>query len=347
MKIKKLRTGLVSLFICSTAYGGNFFQGLDYTDNVKKAYASSKALEIDDMRFDLKSINSGATKWPDGKLIYEFSTTVNPRQQRAFLDACAEWEYVANVKCVKRNGERDYVYVLNGQGNYSFVGKSGGKQPLSIVNWNEKFIIAHEIMHALGFGHEQSRPDRDDFVEIHFENIKDEFHSNFRKFRGEMNSDYDYESIMHYGSHTFSKNRKQTITALHFDDKKIGQRRFLSELDKKDMIDAYGESDGVTSPYNPYPSQPDDPTSFHVIQNYGKLEFKNIPENTSYFRISFVPEYLEGDILFPETLLFDNDFALDSTWDLRGVEKIIVRTYDSNNFLTSTHDLILYRAQEY
>ena len=78
-----------------------------------------------------------------------------------------------------------------------------------------KGIVAHELMHALGIYHEQSRSDRDDYVTVNFENIETGFENNFNKeiSASLLNTQYDIYSIMHYGSHVFSKNGEPTIVA--------------------------------------------------------------------------------------------------------------------------------------
>ena len=67
----------------------------------------------------------------------------------------------------------------------------------------------HEVMHALGFYHEQSRSDRDQYVEIFWENIQAGKENNFAK-ESHQTSDllgaaYDFSSIMHYGKYSFAK----------------------------------------------------------------------------------------------------------------------------------------------
>jgi len=55
------------------------------------------------------------------------------------------------------------------------VGKVRGRKTwLSIGNGCEyKHVMTHELGHAIGFWHEQSRPDRDNYLKIHWENILD------------------------------------------------------------------------------------------------------------------------------------------------------------------------------
>ena len=80
-----------------------------------------------------------------------------------------------------------------------------------------KSIVIHEVLHALGFDHEQSRYDRDSFVNIYYNNIKANQKGNFQKndldeidFHG---TEYDYKSIMHYSRKSFTIDGKTTIEA--------------------------------------------------------------------------------------------------------------------------------------
>lgn len=69
--------------------------------------------------------------------------------------------------------------------------------------------IVHEIGHAIGFWHEHTRPDRDEFVDILYDNIEDRYLKNFEKidssFIDSQGIGYDYNSIMHYDSDFFAR----------------------------------------------------------------------------------------------------------------------------------------------
>ena len=68
----------------------------------------------------------------------------------------------------------------------------------------QRGTVAHEIGHALGWHHEQSRPDRDDYVTINFDNVASGRNFNFYKYVTSSiathDVPYDAGSIMHYGA---------------------------------------------------------------------------------------------------------------------------------------------------
>ena len=60
------------------------------------------------------------------------------------------------------------------------MGRQGGKQDISIGNGCERLgTVLHEMMHTIGFIHEQSRPDRDKYIKVFYDNIKPGEISNF------------------------------------------------------------------------------------------------------------------------------------------------------------------------
>ena len=99
----------------------------------------------------------------------------------------------------------------------SLVGKTGGGQTLNLgSNCYTESTIIHEFMHAFGVHHYQNRPDRDQYVTIHEDNIDSDNISpiNWDLEHGSntYGTEYDMKSFMHYRALDGSKNGKPVIT---------------------------------------------------------------------------------------------------------------------------------------
>ncbi|MEM7167503.1 MAG: M12 family metallopeptidase [Planctomycetota bacterium] len=192
------------------------------------------------------------TLWPNGIVPYSFNANVSAANQQQALAGMALWENVSAVNFIPRTNETNYIRFNSSTVNSSPVGMIGGGQTINMVSWGNIYIIAHELAHSLGVWHEQSRTDRDLYVQINTANIQSGKEHNFNMHSTDTSLPYDFDSIMHYGQCSFSNcspcSSCPTITVLppnQAQQNQIGQRNHLSAGDIAGMAALYG------SPYPP------------------------------------------------------------------------------------------------
>lgn len=202
----------------------------------------------------------GNMKWPQGIIPYDMSAITDAQDKKKITDAMNMLMYavgtpIANSQqrtaCIylrpRQTADKNFIKIQYGNGCSAHVGHVTGTQPTLTLQKNGCFYsrtIQHELMHVVGFFHEQSRPDRDNYLQINLNNVKSDMAHNFNKYTWgstvvNQGSTYDYASIMHYDTNAFSMNGKPTMVPRQT-GVTIGKSEVLSPTDIAEVRHFYG-----------------------------------------------------------------------------------------------------------
>ncbi|UJR12915.1 hypothetical protein I4U23_017089 [Adineta vaga] len=202
--------------------------------------------------------------WTNGIIPYEISNNYEFEDRLFIIETIQELERIIainNVQCIRFRPriptDRYHIIIKSDNGCYSSIGQITGVQMDRVVSLEDprcltKAIIMHELIHTLGFYHEQARPDRDNYVRVNFSNIRAGQEHNFEKYKNSyvdtLGTPYDYLSIMHYGKYDFSSNGFPTIESIT-PNVDIGENFNLSSIDIYEIRLFYNCSlTGITLP---------------------------------------------------------------------------------------------------
>uniref|UniRef100_A0A8D0ARA0 Metalloendopeptidase n=2 Tax=Sander lucioperca TaxID=283035 RepID=A0A8D0ARA0_SANLU len=178
--------------------------------------------------------------WPkatDGNVYvpYRISNQYSTRERDTIIQGLRSF---AQSTCIRftplANGQEDFVDIQSLGGCFSYIGRRGRGQVLSLMRQGCVFleVIQHELLHALGFHHEQNRSDRDQHVRIQLQNVIPGMESQFTKVETRnLGTPYDYGSVMQYGRFAFSRNRQPTIVPIPDNNVDIGRATQMSPND--------------------------------------------------------------------------------------------------------------------
>ena len=130
------------------------------------------------------AISGADYRWP--QLLIPFSIEDGFPNAVRITNAINHWQTNTPAMFIERTSANasshpNYILFKKGTNCSSKVGMQGGPQELIFTDGCSMGSVIHEIGHAVGLWHEQSREDRDAFIDINWDNIIEEYKHNFEQ----------------------------------------------------------------------------------------------------------------------------------------------------------------------
>jgi hypothetical protein len=167
-------------------------------------HSSSKKLSIQSIIKNRSTFTANFNLlWPGGKVYYIVN---NPINQATINQAISYWNSHTQIQLIPRTNQPNYVVFQGvpsqGAGS-SQIGMIGGPQEIRLINNVDFGGVLHEIGHTVGLMHEQTRADRDLYINVNYNNINSDWAPQYQVYAwgtGYQTGTFDFNSIMLYPS---------------------------------------------------------------------------------------------------------------------------------------------------
>ncbi|XP_034031443.1 high choriolytic enzyme 1-like [Thalassophryne amazonica] len=245
MSVLKCILGIVVLVAVSASAEEEFLTTSERIERVIRDIGPDEMHMEDDIFYDSEADRNAdpctarGCLWPksaDGNIYiaYELSSIYTSREVAIIERGLQSFHQMSCIRFVKRRGQTEYLNIFSGSGCWSSIGRIGRAQSLSLKHPGCVYhgVVQHELLHALGFHHEQKRSDRDQYIRVNLENVMPGKEHNFNKINSlNQNTSYDYGSVLHYSKYAFSKNGQPTLVATPDPTVEFGRATEMSEMD--------------------------------------------------------------------------------------------------------------------
>ena len=187
-------------------------------------------------------LRTSGQKWPNGVIPYVIDRNVSQTTRDDIARVIKDYDAKTAVRFVPRSNQRDYVRIVDEGGCWSYIGKIGGEQKLSVGIACDANAARHELGHALGLQHEQNRRDRDRWVTVNAGGSQNRIDYGSA---GNPIGDYDFQSMMHYRNY-YRNGRWDYVPKTGFPPERVGNDEIntFTKGDLAAIASIYGSGGG-------------------------------------------------------------------------------------------------------